>query len=222
MTFDYQFYSALPFADRTFTNTPHIVGKEVFTLSKTGQTVSLLTGHCPSDFPSQLLKNAFQEFNYVVEEGNTYPFLNPFGYEDFLKYLFEGFSAMLVEGEYSPDWDDRSEEFWHERFLGYFYVKPNYVGRSSHVCNGGFVVNHLKRGLGLGKEMGIKYLEYAPRLGYAYSVFNLVYETNVASWKIWDSLGFERIGYVKNVGVLRGQSKLVGAYIYGKDLQHRG
>lgn len=74
-------------------------------------------------------------------------------------------------------------------------------------------------GLGLGKELGAKYLDIAPRLGYVYSVFNLVFETNVPSLKIWDSLGFERIGYVKNVAVLKGHDKLVGAYMFGKDLQ---
>lgn len=73
--------------------------------------------------------------------------------------------------------------------------------------------------MGLGKELGKKYLQVAPELGYVYSVFNLVFETNIASLKIWDSLGFDRIGYVKNVAVLEGENKLVGAYMYGKDLQ---
>lgn len=121
-----------------------------------------------------------------------------------MTYLFEGFAAILVEGEYTPKCGERPQEFWHGCFLGYFYVKPIYVGRSSHVCNGGFVVDHRRRGLGLGKEMGKQYLAYVPLLGYLYSVFNLVYGTNVASWKIWDLLRFERIGYVKNVAVLKG------------------
>jgi len=30
--------------------------------------------------------------------------------------------------------------------------------------------------------------------GYIYSVFNLVYVSNVASCRLWDSLGFDRIG----------------------------
>lgn len=49
------------------------------------------------------------------------------------------------------------------------------------MCNGGFVVDHRRRGLGLGKKMGKQYLAYVPLLGYLYSVFNLVYGTNVAS-----------------------------------------
>lgn len=55
--------------------------------------------------------------------------------------------------------------------------------------------------------------------GYTYSVFNLVYETNVASCRIWDALGFKRIGRVKGAGNLRSHpDHLVDAIIYGRDL----
>ena len=50
-------------------------------------------------------------------------------------------------------------------------------------------------------------------------MFNLVYETNVASCRIWDALGFKRIGRVKGCGNLRSHpSELVDAIIYGRDL----
>jgi len=56
--------------------------------------------------------------------------------------------------------------------------------------------------------------------GFTYSVFNLVYENNVASTKIWDSLGFKRIGSIKGAGRLRSSpSLLVDAIIFGRDLK---
>ena len=59
--------------------------------------------------------------------------------------------------------------------------------------------------------------------GYTYSVFNLVYETNVASCRIWDALGFKRIGRVKACGNLRSHpDELVDAIIYGRDLGPEG
>lgn len=59
--------------------------------------------------------------------------------------------------------------------------------------------------------------------GYTYSVFNLVYETNVASCRIWDALGFKRIGRVKECGNLRSYpDRLVDAIIYGRDLGPEG
>lgn len=59
--------------------------------------------------------------------------------------------------------------------------------------------------------------------GYSYSVFNLVYETNVASCRIWDALGFKRIGKVPGSGNLRSYpGQLVDAIIYGRDLGPEG
>ena len=59
--------------------------------------------------------------------------------------------------------------------------------------------------------------------GYTYSVFNLVYETNVASCRIWDALGFKRIGRIKSCGNLRSSpDELVDAIIYGRDLGPEG
>lgn len=45
-----------------------------------------------------------------------------------------------------------------------------------------------------------------------------MYETNTASTRIWDSLGFKRIGRVPACGNLRSSSELVDAIIYGRDL----
>lgn len=59
--------------------------------------------------------------------------------------------------------------------------------------------------------------------GYTYSVFNLVYESNVASCRIWDALGFKRIGRVKGCGNLKSYpDQLIDAIIYGRDLGPEG
>lgn len=219
MTGDFAFYEALPFADGAYANTPRITKPISFRLEKDGREVTLLVAHDPEDLAPGLVEVLHSEFNYVVEEGRTYPHYKPMARPDFEKYCFENFVAVLVEGNLSSSIP--SDINWNDAYLGHFYIKPNYIGRCLHVCNGGFIVNHEKRGLGLGKELGRKYLELAPRLGYAYSVFNLVFETNPASARIWDSLGFEKIGYIPKVAVLKGELCLVGAYIYGKDLQRQ-
>ncbi|KAK6896545.1 N-acetyltransferase MPR1 [Candida tropicalis] len=225
MTSDDVFASVkdLPFADGSFKTTPQVKQRVInFTLSKRpNQHVTLFNIHDPKTVPDNLIQVMENEFNYVVEEGRTYPYNNKIYGDAFIKYWFTHFASILIDGDYKSfdELKNLSVEEWTEIFLGTFYVKPNYVGRCSHVCNAGFMVNHIQRGLGLGGELGKKYLEIAPELGYVYSVFNLVFETNTASLKIWDSLGFERIGYIKNVAVLKGEDKLVGAYMFGKDLQ---
>lgn len=49
-------------------------------------------------------------------------------------------------------------------------------------------------------------------------MFNLVFANNLASVKIWDDLGFERIGRVKKAGRLANSEELVDAIIFGRDL----
>ncbi|SCZ90396.1 BZ3500_MvSof-1268-A1-R1_Chr1-3g01962 [Microbotryum saponariae] len=97
----------------------------------------------------------------------------------------------------------RAGREWKDAVVGMYYIKPNYPGRSSHNCNGGFVVPPVHRGLKVGKTLGRSYLHYAPLLGYKASVFNLVYVNNIASVKIWDSLGFQRAGLIPNAGLLK-------------------
>lgn len=108
---------------------------------------------------------------------------------------------------------------WSKVFLGSFHVLPNYPGRSSHVCNSGFLVSPALRSSDkkIGTAMGKIYLQWAPKLGYTYAIFNLVYATN-KSIKIWENLGFEQIGKVPGAGILEGSDQPVDAFIFGKKL----
>lgn len=49
-------------------------------------------------------------------------------------------------------------------------------------------------------------------------MFNLVFENNTASIKIWDKLGFNVIGRVPGAARLENSEKLVDALIYGREL----
>jgi len=149
--------------------------------------------------------------------------VDPLALEAFGPYWFGVFGAIMLLGEIQDGRElhemARRGCDWERECLGSFYIKPNYPGRSSHVCNGGFLVTDASRNRGVGRLMGETYLDWAPKLGYTYSVFNLVYETNVASCRIWDALGFKRIGRVKGCGNLKSYpGELVDAIIYGRDL----
>ncbi|KAL7272843.1 Protein spt10 [Rhizina undulata] len=176
--------------------------------------------HSASTLPQSLLRFLSKEFNDEVERGDTYPMTEVMAYKQFGEYWFGTFGAVLLIGEQRDlAAEEEEERDWEKECLGTFYIKPNYPGRCSHNCNAGFLTTAAARGRGCGKVMGTAYLEYAKQLGYRYSVFNLVFETNVASTKIWDSLGFERIGRVKGVAKLKSYpDRFVDAIIYGKDL----
>lgn len=170
--------------------------------------------------PTTLLAYLCDQFNKEIEGGDTYPLMDLFSAETFASYWFQNFGAVMLLGETKGPEAVVEGKNWSKECLGSFYIKPNYPGRSSHVCSAGFLVTDASRNRGVGRLMGEAYIAWAPRLGYTYSVFNLVYETNVASCRIWDALGFKRIGRVKGCGNLKSYpDRLIDAIIYGRDLK---
>ncbi|KAH4933602.1 hypothetical protein HBI79_091460 [Parastagonospora nodorum] len=186
-------------------------------------TATIIPFSAPVQVPLTLLAYLCDQLGREIEKGDTYPMVEPLLLENFGPYWFGVFGAIMLLGEIQDgrelhDMAQRGCD-WERECLGSFYIKPNYPGRSSHVCNGGFLVTDASRNRGVGRLMGETYLDWAPKLGYTYSVFNLVYETNVASCRIWDALGFKRIGRVKGCGNLKSYpGELVDAIIYGRDL----
>lgn len=184
------------------------------------QTVATIVPFASRDqVPRSLLLYLSDQFAREIEKGDTYPMMDTMPFDRFASYWFQNFGAIMLLGSIDRPEDVVEGKDWAKECLGSFYIKPNYPGRSSHVCNAGFLVTDASRNRGVGRLMGEAYLDYAPKLGYSYSVFNLVYETNVASCKIWDALGFKRIGRVPGCGNLKSYpGRLVDAIIYGRDL----
>lgn len=94
--------------------------------------------------------------------------ITPLPLPTFGTYWFQNFGAVMLLGEVRDVEEVGQMEVegarWEELCLGSFYVKPNYPGRSSHVCNGGFLVTEAARNRGVGRLMGEGYLEWAPKL----------------------------------------------------------
>ncbi|PYH37394.1 GNAT family N-acetyltransferase [Aspergillus neoniger CBS 115656] len=173
----------------------------------------------PDSLPSSLLHYLHREFSEEILKGCTYPMESPLEYDLYRTYWFGTFAVVAVVDDGEGDGNGlREGRDWERVCLGTFYVKPNYPGRCSHVCNAGFFTTPAARNRGVGRVMGEVYLEVAPKLGYKYSVFNLVFENNVASVKIWENLGFQVIGRVPGAARLANSPDLVDALIIGKSL----
>ncbi|KAE8153422.1 hypothetical protein BDV25DRAFT_168884 [Aspergillus avenaceus] len=171
-----------------------------------------------SALPHELVSLLHREFTAEIEAGCTYPMEEPMDLARFAEYWFGTFAVVAVVDDEGEGNGLRQGRDWERVCLGTFYIKPNYPGRCSHVCNAGFLTTGAARNRGVGMVMGKTYLEYAPKLGYKYSVFNLVFANNVASIKIWDRLGFTVIGRVPGAGRLANSEELVDALIIGRDL----
>ena len=140
--------------------------------------------------------------NRIIEEGKTYPHEFMLDEDAFKSYFNVGFYCV---------------EEATKTVLGGFYIKPNFPGRCSHICNGGFIVVHAHTGKGVGKVMGRAYKQLAPKMGFKASIFNLVFEDNVASVRLWTSLGFKIVGRVPQAGRLKGKDGLVDALVFHYD-----
>jgi len=156
-------YASLPLA---------IVPRQV-TLRDRSTIATLVPFSSHTQVPASLVTYLCALLNREIEKGDTYPMMNSLPEETFGPYWFSNFGAIMFLGEVAgvgEVWDmerdmaTRGEWDWGKRCLGSFYVKPNYPGRSSHVCNGGFLVTDAARNRGVGRLMGEGYLEWAPRL----------------------------------------------------------
>lgn len=128
-------------------------------------------------------KVLYKLFLEIVKEGNSYPQLLPFSYEEFLDYFCPPKSIVVTAKKDS-------------QIIGAFYIKPNFPGRASHIANCGYIVKKEFRGQGIGFHFGKCSIDIAKELGYRGIIFNLVFKENTRSIKLWQKLGFKIIGTI--------------------------
>lgn len=141
--------------------------------------------------------------NHEIEQGMSWPFETQLSDEQFQNY-FLSHTALVVRNQTN-------------QIVGAFYCKPNFPGRCSHYCNGGFITHPLFRSQGIGLAMGKLFLRIATDLGFHAVLFNLVFETNTSSISLWQKLGFRKLATLPAVGHLR--IGVVDAFQYYYDLR---
>jgi ribosomal protein S18 acetylase RimI-like enzyme len=80
--------------------------------------------------------------------------------------------------------------------LGTYYLKPNFDGAGSHVCNCGYVVCERARGKGVASRMCEHSQTEAASRGYLGMQYNLVASTNEGAVRLWKKMGFDIVGTV--------------------------
>ncbi len=145
--------------------------------------------------------------NLVIVEGKTYPQKQPLSQSEFAAYWLSQ-DAFVVR----PVTDEDAQP--PKEILGAFYLKPNFPGRCNHICNAGFIVQPEMRGQGIGRFMGEAMLLIAASLGYEAVMFNLVFATNIASIRLWESLGFQIIGRIPSAAKLDSQKTVDALMMY--------
>lgn len=138
---------------------------EHVTLKDGTSTATILPFTSLDQVPPSLVAFLHAQLSAEIEGGDTYPMLDALPLENFGPYWFGVFGAVMLEGDFKSSEDIKNlDADWSKVCLGSFYTKPNYPGRSSHVCNAGFLVTSAARNKGVGKLLGKQYLKWAPKL----------------------------------------------------------
>ncbi|KAI5948640.1 SPT10 [Candida theae] len=173
----------------------------------------------PLEIPIGLLHFLCDEYNMEIERGESLPFFDPLTLEQFVEHWFASFVGIMCLGDdthLNKAPDDRP---WENECLGMFSIQPQYPGkRCSHICTAEFLVNAGIRGKGIGRTLTDCFLQWAPKLGYTYAMFNLVFESNSAARKLWESMNFKRAGKIKSAAYVKNFDQPVDAIIYGREL----
>jgi L-amino acid N-acyltransferase YncA len=126
--------------------------------------------------------------NTIILDGSTYPQSQPLNEVEFAAYWLNRDAYVVrvaTPGTQAP-----------REIVGAFYLKPNFPGRCSHICNAGFIVQPAMRGQGIGRWMGESMLAIARDRGYRAVMFNLIFATNTPSLQLWQSLDFSILGTI--------------------------
>lgn len=128
---------------------------------------------------------AVKIWNEVVEEGTAFPQDTPLdetsGDEFFASQSFTGLAYDTDSGE----------------IVGLYILHPNNVGRCGHICNASYAVRSDLRGHHIGEALVRHCIEKSGELGFRILQFNAVVAANTAALKLYERLGFTRLGVIE-------------------------
>jgi L-amino acid N-acyltransferase YncA len=131
-------------------------------------------------------------WNEIVAEGMAFP------QEDMLdEESGRAFFAKQTHCGVAVD-TDTGEVF------GLYILHPNNVGRCGHIANASYAVSFAKRGRGGGEALVLDSLKRAAAAGFLLMQFNAVVKTNDAALKLYERLGFIRLGTIPGGFRLKG------------------
>jgi GNAT superfamily N-acetyltransferase len=144
----------------------------------------------------------FAAYAQIVDSGAGFPHEPPLSREAFDEYWIAHSSAVWIARVGG-------------RLVGAYYVKPNFVGKASHISNAGYFVLESHRGQGLGRRLVEHSLHEARRLGFDAMQFNLVFASNPAR-QMYRQLGFLEVGRIP--AAVDGED----AVVYWRSLEEEG
>lgn len=101
--------------------------------------------------------------------------------------------------------------------VGLYILHPNGIGHCSHIANASYVVWSVMRHKGIGRKLVIHSLEQTKKRGFTLLQFNAVVSTNTAAQKLYESVGFKRLGVLPG-GYKSDSGQYIDTVLYYHDL----
>ena len=80
--------------------------------------------------------------------------------------------------------------------VGLYILHPNNIGRCGHICNTSYAVKKEHRGKGIGEKLVVHSMEKGKELGFKILQFNAVVCTNTPAIRLYEKIGFHRLGTI--------------------------
>ncbi len=151
---------------------------------------------CEEDIPSMV-----EIWNEVIEAGNAFPEIEKYSIEEARDF----FSSQTYSGV--------AKDIKSGKIYGVYDQHPNLSGRSSHIANGSYAVAKDARGLHIGEMLVRDSIERARENGFKVLQFNAVVKSNIGAWKLYEKIGFERVGMIRG-GFKNKDDQYEDMYIY--------
>lgn len=138
------------------------------------------------------IMSAVNIWNEVVREGNAFPQIEELNRESGMDFfLGQSYTGVAVDE--------------NGAITGLYILHPNNIGRCGHICNASYAVSGSERGKHIGELLVRDCIITAKKIGFKILQFNAVVSTNTPALKLYEKLGFKRLGtipggFLKNDG----------------------
>lgn len=123
-------------------------------------------------------------WNEVVEDGISFPQTELFNEKSALDFFeSQSFTGVAVEQETGG-------------VVGLYILHPNNVGRCGHISNASYAVKGNERGKRIGELLVLHCIAKAKEIGFKILQFNAVVSTNTPALRLYQKLGFVRLGII--------------------------
>lgn len=140
-------------------------------------------------------------WNEVVRAGNAFPQIEQLATDEEAQCFFASQTRTAVAV------DDAGA------VAGLYILHPNNIGRCAHTANTSYAVAADRRGQGIGRALVQDSLDNLAPCGFRGLQFNAVVASNVGAVRLYESMGFRRIGVIEG-GFLNGEGVYEDMIIY--------